>query len=325
MRQHRQFIAFMTVVMTLSLAAMLLAQQPTPVSGGGKVHITGENPGIRLLDKQGGTILTEVNFWGVDWSPVGSGHVCFVTTGNGRGPNDLRLALYDNPKLVDYVAKETMAKLVTNFNDPPFKPVKATFTNNADSTTERRQVCKSDEYNIELVWRDFNEGTWGEMRPPNGFHMTFFVITSRAAEVFINGKKAAGNWYPSSFPASYLAYAETWRRADAAPASAAAPAPAVNIAGNWNISMDSPGGPVSLRVILRMDGGKFTASIVGQNGETPMRAKLDGKVVTLAFNAPPAFNSVEITMTGTVDGDTIKGTVDYGGQAQSEWSAKRGS
>ena len=56
-----------------------------------------------------------------------------------------------------------------------------------------------------------------------------------------------------------------------------------------------------------------------------MRAKLDGKTVTLSFNAPPAFNSVEITMTGAIDGNTIKGTVDFGGQAQSEWSAKRGS
>jgi hypothetical protein len=322
---HRRFIRFMTLAIALATAGTLHAQQATPVTSGGKVHITGENPGIRLLDKQGGTTLTEVNFWGVDWSPMGSGHVCFVTTGNGRGPNDLRLALYDNPKLVDYVAVETMAKLVTNFNDPPFKPVKATFTNTGDSTTERRQVCKSDEYNIELVWRDFNEGSWGEMRPPNGFHMTFFVITSRAAEVYINGKKAAGSWFPSSFPASYLAYAETWRREGPAAAAAPAAQQTVNVAGTWNVSMDSPGGPVSLRIVIRLDGGKFTASIVGANGETPMRAKLDGKVVTLAFNAPPAFNSVEITMTGTVDGDTIKGNVDYGGQAQSEWSAKRGS
>src|SRR5262247_1560823 len=127
MSRHGQFITFMTLALTLSSVTLLQGQQPTPVTGGGKVHITGENPGIRLLDKQGGTTLTEVNFWGVDWSPAGSGHVCFVTTGNGRGPNDLRLALYDNEKLVDYVAKETMGKLVPNFNDPPFRPVKATF------------------------------------------------------------------------------------------------------------------------------------------------------------------------------------------------------
>jgi len=197
-----------------ALTTAVQAQQPTPITSGGKVHITGENPGIRLLDKPGGTTLTEVNFWGVDWSPAGTGHVCFLTTRNASGQIDLRLALSDNPRLVDFVAKETMGKLVTNFNDPPFKSLKAVFTNTGDSVSERRQRCKSDEYDVELVWRDFNEGSWGEMRPPNGFHMTFFVITSRTAEVYINGKKAGGSWYPSSFPASYLAYAETWRRED---------------------------------------------------------------------------------------------------------------
>jgi len=196
----------------LVFSGRVQAQQPTAITSEGKVHITGENPGIRLLDKPGGAILTDVNFWGVDWSPAGAGHVCFLTTRDAAGKMELRLALYDNPKLVDFVANETMGKLVQGFNDPPFKPVRATFTNTGDSSTERRQTCKSDEYNVELVWRNFNEGSWGEMRPPNGFHMSFFVITSRAAEVWINGKKAGGSWFPSSFPASYLAYAETWRK-----------------------------------------------------------------------------------------------------------------
>jgi hypothetical protein len=293
---------------------------PAQITSEGEVHITGENPGIRLLDKQGGTAMTDVNFWGVDWSPVGSGHVCFVTTRDASSKIDLRLALYDNPKLVDFVAQETMEKLVQNFNEPPYKALKATFTNNGDSTTERRQTCKSDEYNVELVWRDFNPGSWGEMRPPNGFLMTFFVITSRAAEVTINGKKAPGSWFPSSFPASYLTYAETWRKLTT---TAAPTQQSSNAAGTWDISMDSPAGPVSLRVITRFEGEKFTAVIAGPNGETPMRAKLDGKTVTLAFNAPPQYNNVEITMTGTIDGDAIKGTVDFAGFSQSELSAKR--
>src|SRR5215471_12764767 len=101
---------FMFSLLTLSLTTSLHAQQPTPITSGGKVHITGENPGIRLLDKPNGTILTEVNFWGVDWSPVGTGHVCFLTTRNAGGQIGLRLALYDNPKLVDFVANETMGK-----------------------------------------------------------------------------------------------------------------------------------------------------------------------------------------------------------------------
>ena len=226
MRRYRYLIGSVALVLALSGSFILYSQQqggaagvqqqaPTagrPVNLPGKVRVTGENPGIRLLDKQGGSTLTDVNFWGVDWSPVGSGHVCFLTTGNGKGPNDLRLALYDNPKLVDYLAKDLMSTLLPNFVDPPYKPIQATFSTTGDSLTERRQICKSKQYKVELVWRDFNEGSFGEMRPASGFIMTFFVITSRVGEVYINGKKAPGNWDPSSFPASYLAYAETWRR-----------------------------------------------------------------------------------------------------------------
>ena len=98
-----------------------------------------------------------------------------------------------------------------------------------------------------------------------------------------------------------------------------------DVVGTWNVSMDSPNGPVALRVVIKFEGEKMTAVIAGPNGDTPMKAKLEGKAITLAFNAPPAFNSIEITLTGTIDGNSMKGTVDYSGFAQSERSATRAS
>jgi hypothetical protein len=98
-----------------------------------------------------------------------------------------------------------------------------------------------------------------------------------------------------------------------------------DVGGTWNVSLDSPNGPVVLRVVIKFEGAKMTAVIAGPNGDTPMRAKLEGKTITLAFNAPPAFNSIEITLTGTIEGNSMKGTVDYSGFSQSEWSATRES
>src|SRR5215468_1973514 len=98
-----------------------------------------------------------------------------------------------------------------------------------------------------------------------------------------------------------------------------------DVAGTWNVSMDSPNGPVALRVVIKFDGDKMTAVIAGPNGDTPMRGKLEGKTITLGFNAPPEFNSIEITLTGTIEGNSMKGTVDYSGVSQSEWSATRAS
>ena len=101
-----------------------------------QIHITGENPGLRLRDRQGGPVLAEVNFWRVAWSPMGSGHVCYVTTGDGKGPNDLRLALTDNEKLADFVTHETMAKLIQDFATPPYKVQRATFGFTGDTLSE---------------------------------------------------------------------------------------------------------------------------------------------------------------------------------------------
>src|SRR5437762_8568397 len=69
----------------------------------GKVYISGENPNIRLLDKQDGMPLTVVSFWRVIWSPAGQGHVEFITTGDGKSSGDLRIALIDNPALYEYL------------------------------------------------------------------------------------------------------------------------------------------------------------------------------------------------------------------------------
>lgn len=210
------------LISLVALATAPAAQGPPaqPASGGPaafrQIHITGENPGIRLRDKQGGSVVAEVNFWRVAWSPVGSGHVCFVTTGNGKGPNDLRLALYDNEKLVDYVVRETMTKLVPNFADPPYTPIRATFGFTGDSVTERTEACRSQQYTVETTWRGLAPGNYGEMRPPNGFLMQFIIMTASSGEIRVNGKPLPGAVYPMApgdgIPNAYLAFAETWRK-----------------------------------------------------------------------------------------------------------------
>ena len=178
-----------------------------------QIHITGENPGLRLRDRQGGPVLAEVNFWRVAWSPMGSGHVCYVTTGDGKGPNDLRLALTDNEKLADFVTHETMAKLIQGFETPPYKVLRATFGFTGDTVNERTEICKSDQYNVETTWRGLLPGNYGEMRPPNGFLMQFIIMTAKEGEIKVNGRKLPGAVYPEQGrPNAYLAFAETWRK-----------------------------------------------------------------------------------------------------------------
>jgi hypothetical protein len=191
----------------------------------GKVYVTGENPGIRLLDKEGGTVLTAVSYWRLIWSPAGPGHIAFVTTGDGKSPGDLRLAFVDNRKLYDFLTKEISTVLDATFTARPYTIVEAKFvdsgqgTFNGDSMTERKVTFKAPKYDVALVWRDFYEpfqiDSPANSGARNPFGVTSLFIPSKAADVIINGKKAAGNVYPQKrgpvqSSSAFLAFSESW-------------------------------------------------------------------------------------------------------------------
>jgi hypothetical protein len=83
------------------------ASAPTP-SRPGKVFLSGENPYIALRDTPDGPARATASFWRIHWSPVGSGHVCYVTVGDAKTPGAVRLALYDNKALLDYLTRRSL-------------------------------------------------------------------------------------------------------------------------------------------------------------------------------------------------------------------------
>ena len=192
----------------------------------GKVYVTGENPGIRLLDKEGGKVITAVSYWRIIWSPVGPGHIGFVTTGDGKSPGDLRVAFVDNRKLNDFLTQQIMVNLDPSLSERPFTVVQATFGDAGqgtfsaagDTMTERRVTFKSDKYAVALVWRDFYEPFQLDIPVVGGrnpFGITSLFIPAKSADVIINGKKAAGNVYPqkrgpAQSSSAFLAFSESW-------------------------------------------------------------------------------------------------------------------
>ena len=184
----------------------------------GKVYISGENPVIRLLDQPGGTALTVASFWRVVWSPVGQGHVLYVTTGDGKSAGDLRLALTDNQPLHEYLVSQILGTFNKTYLERPFRVVKATCVGSGDALRERKEICKSDEHAIELAFRDFYEPFQLDTPvggPRNPFGVTSFFIPAKTAEVIVNGKKALGNVYPQmrgpvQSSTAFLAFSESW-------------------------------------------------------------------------------------------------------------------
>lgn len=202
----------MVAIATIVSSIIIDAQTATPRRAG-KVFLSGENPWIFLNDKPGSeTTLTQVSFWRIHWSPAGPGHVCFITTGDSKSPGALRLALYDNRKLLDYLTNDVLGTYNKAYLDRPFTPVgDATFTAGGDSITERRERCKAASYDIELIWRDLREPMLNDVlagsRKTNPFGITWMQIPAGLAEVRINGTSAPGISTPDE---SFLAFGETW-------------------------------------------------------------------------------------------------------------------
>ena len=193
----------------LAGAAAFGQQQPPPQ----KVLVAGENPAIRYLDKEGGKPISSVNFWRVHWSPAGPGAVCFVTV-TDSGANNLRIAIFDDEKVLEYVSKQLMGALNAGFNDPAFTPVKGTITQTNSGPKERKETCKSDRYTVELLWHGLGDANFVDFRPNQNVMMTFAMVMASGGEIIINGKQAPGKWFPTGGgigTGAYLALNEIWR------------------------------------------------------------------------------------------------------------------
>ncbi|HET9712232.1 MAG TPA: hypothetical protein VFP64_10140 [Pyrinomonadaceae bacterium] len=95
------------------------------------------------------------------------------------------------------------------------------------------------------------------------------------------------------------------------------------VAGSWDVTLNSPQGTFNLQFNLKQDGEKVSGVVKSQRGERPLEGTLKGKEVTLKWTTKYEENDLPITLTGTLDGSTMKGSADYGGFAQGDFSAKR--
>lgn len=106
--------------------------------------------------------------------------------------------------------------------------------------------------------------------------------------------------------------------------AAAAQPKAVNVTGEWTMTVATDGGPITATLVFTQDGEKVTGAVRSEQGELPLEGTFKEKTLTFSFLYPaPDGNTLTVTMTGTVDGDEIKGTWDAGGVAAGDWTATR--
>lgn len=99
-------------------------------------------------------------------------------------------------------------------------------------------------------------------------------------------------------------------------AALAADTPA-NVAGTWEFSVTGAAGKASQTISLKQDGAKITGTFKGPRQSGNIDGTVDGNNIKFHVTA-----RIPLDYTGTVNGDSMKGTMSGRGQ-NGDWTAQR--
>jgi hypothetical protein len=98
----------------------------------------------------------------------------------------------------------------------------------------------------------------------------------------------------------------------------------VNVAGDWEVTINSPQGSSTAIASLKQDGDKVSGVLKNQMGELPFEGvSVTGDELKFTFTVNFQGTPLPITLTGKVKGSTIDGKADFAGMAEGDWTAKR--
>jgi hypothetical protein len=98
----------------------------------------------------------------------------------------------------------------------------------------------------------------------------------------------------------------------------------VDVSGVWMFTVQTDAGTSSPTVTLKQDGEKLTGHYSSEAlGEADLTGSVKGKDLLFTFTANVQGTSFEVTYTGTIEDNGLKGTLDLAGMAQGTFTAKR--
>jgi len=180
------------------------------------VLLTGENNYMRLHVEQDGPMTTRAAHWRILLSPVGAGHVLFLTS----DVTDDRIKIYsDNIAVARWLQDEIIGN--AEMKEPSIPVITAAFDRTGTASSFWTESIESEEDSIELTWYDFGDPFTIAVPPgsspdrPLGWHAVF--VPARRAQLTVNGEVAQGRPFPEQrgvrlSSTAGLALSETWVR-----------------------------------------------------------------------------------------------------------------
>jgi len=97
------------------------------------------------------------------------------------------------------------------------------------------------------------------------------------------------------------------------------------VAGQWNLTLQTPNGPGTPTATFKQDGETLTGTYKGRFGESPLKGTIKGNEITFSATINPQGQEIQIVYSGTVDGDSMKGKVKFGDMGEADFTGKKAS
>src|SRR5687767_5276139 len=106
-------------------------------------------------------------------------------------------------------------------------------------------------------------------------------------------------------------------------ASAQLAAQGTNVTGDWtfNVTTDQGGGTPT--ITFKQEGEKLTGKYVGQLGAADLTGTVKGNAIQFMFTVDVQGQQAPVTYKGTVEKNTMKGTLDIGGMINGTFTATK--
>ena len=181
--------------------------------------MTGENPFIRLSEKDGDPNSTDASFWRVLFSPGGPGHVLYLKS--ELTENKWRI-YSDNIAMTRWLQNTLQGMLNGELADATMPVIDAEFSKEGDPKyywTERIMTADED---LSLAWYDIGEPllvhTQPNQAPDRPYGVCTVLIPAMGTRLVVDGEQAEGQAWAREreghpFSTCALAFSESWTEA----------------------------------------------------------------------------------------------------------------
>jgi hypothetical protein len=106
-------------------------------------------------------------------------------------------------------------------------------------------------------------------------------------------------------------------------ASAPAYAQGTNVTGEWAFNVTTDQGSGTPTINFKQEGEKLTGKYVGQLGSSDLTGTVKGSDITFNFTVDVQGQQAPVTYKGTVEKNTMKGTLDIAGMVNGTFTATK--